>query len=392
MTQDSSKQGGPATPPPSEPPEGGLYMPPAPGGPGDPGGAAPLPPPPTFGKQMAQLILIPAAIVIAAIGVALLFGKIGGTRDSLGEQLSKLQQSGGSGKMAFGLQDPRYKDRWQAANNLAETIRIARRTGDYGGDPAKKNPEAQRLEINGDLIKILRDNVAQDEHDLRMFLLLALAQLGEESGLEAILSHADSPDARVREIVATASASWVELLREKNADAQPSAKLRDSLITALAKLAGDATPNVAREAVRVLGYVAGKDDGDAVAAVRRAMARDGRENRGVVWNAAIALARWGDELGSQLVAAQLLDREALSKLPAEEGVTSIRSNGRTTATPGGLMPADQQDMILATTLAATDKMSDPAVWSRVRRLAENDPNKVVRSMAQTALDRREGGR
>lgn len=314
-------------------------------------------PPPSFGRQVAQLVVIPALIVVVVLGVMLLFAVMAGQQDSIDDQINRLRQSSGQGRMAFGIQDPRYKDRSLAAHNLAVML------------PEVKDP-AKRAEIATQLVDILEHNIGPDEAELQAFVILALGQLGQPGDLERVLSHHQSPHAPVRRAVAEAAAMFPE-------------DQADAAAPALITLVNDADPQVATVAAISLGSIADADDQRAVEALRAAASTGATvDRRDVVWNASIALARLGDEQASNFVAGVLLDRESLANLPAAspDGAASSRT----------LTPA-VQDKVILSTLAAAGSMTHPVVWSRIAQLAENDPSLSIRKAAQQLLSSREAG-
>ncbi len=320
---------------------------------------ATLPPPPGFGKQLAQLIIIPAVIVILCIGMAVLFGKLAGGRDSIDNNLARLEQDSGGGRMAMGLQDPRYKERGLAAYNLATQI------------PAVKDP-AERKRISDRLIVILREHVGPSERELHVYLLTAVGQLGQEGGLEAILPWLSAADAVSRQGAIRGVLSWP--------DAAQARRVRASLLPLLKD-----DPAIAAEAAAALGEL-GKNDGveasngDVIAALRQAMNVVTTEQREVQWNAAVALARLGDEQGSAYVGDVLLNPEALAKLPqATSGPAAERS-----------MTIATQDRLMLSVLASAGDMTDGKVWAKIKSIAdgEGDYRLGVRKAALELLNAR----
>ena len=306
--------------------------------------------PASITRQVLQLVLIPAIITITAIGVAALFGLLAGRQDSLEDQLNRLRQSSGAGRMAFGIQDPRYKDRSLAAHNLALML------------PQLEDPEA-RARVSNELVDILQHHVGPQEDQLQAYMLLALGQLGQDSALDVVLAHGASEHATVRQAVTLAVASWPEGRGARRA------------IDMLLALLEDPSVEVAASAVRTLGMLITPEDREVLDSIRRAMANSGPQRRDVYWNAAIALARAHDPEGSAFVARVLLDRAALSRLPAP----SARGPA------DRLLSADEQDRVLLLTLAAATIMPAPVIHDKVRQIADKDPNLTVRKTAAHLL-------
>lgn len=320
-------------------------------GPGEPG---PLPPPPSFGKQAAQLVIIPAVIVILCIGMAVLFGKLAGGRDSIDNNLARLEQDSGGGRMPFGLQDPRYKERGLAAYNIATQI------------PAIRDPD-QRRRISDRLITILRDHVGPTELELHVYLLTAVGQLGQEGGLAAIREWFKAPQAVSRQGAVRGLLSW------------PDAEAARDLIEEVVPLLRD-EPAVAAEAAAALGELAQPGDEATITALRQAMNILSSERREVQWNAAVALARLGDAQGSAFVAEVLLDPQALSKLPqAMDGPAA-----ETTMSPGS------QDRLMLSVLASAPDMKDERIWAKIQLIADGggDYRLGVRKAALELLSKR----
>jgi hypothetical protein len=312
---------------------------------------------------MATLVVIPALIVIVAVGVAFVFGSLTATHETLEDQVLRLRQSSGAGKLPLGLRDPRYKARFQAAANLAEMMRDV--------------SAAQRPRLTAELIEILDDSVEPQEEDIQRYLLAAIARLGQDQGLRAILARQNAPDPGVREWVATATGVWLDAVNQAGEPITPA--LHAEAVAVMVKLSNDASPLVARPAVMMLGLLTTPNDSQAISALRAAMATTGSDRQEVGWNAAVALARLNDLLGSQRVAQVLLDRHALSEL-------IVGGSG-----PGSheKLSVDQQTRVILSTLAAAEGMNDPHVWARIDELSESDPDRGVRHEARKLILARE---
>ncbi|MEX0776584.1 MAG: hypothetical protein WD042_12845 [Phycisphaeraceae bacterium] len=322
--------------------------------------------PPSFGRQAAQLVIIPALIAIAAVTVWLIFGLLSARPDNIDDQMVRLQQSSGAGRMAGGLQDPRYKDRCLAAANIAAMLPTIT-------DPAK------RRGLHSDMVRILENNVSPNEAELHAFLLMAIGQLRQPEGLEVILSHADSKHSMVRNAVTLGIATWADQTRGGAPRKEPLPPLEPALVV-LRRYLGDPVPEVAQQAAAVLGELTTPQDMATIAELRQAMARPGEIFRELHWNAAVALARLGDAAGAHYVTALLLNREALAKLPAE-------STGPAAPGPSGgrTLPPHDQDRIMLATLAGARGMDDPQIWATIEALAVNDPSVMVRKEAGALL-------
>lgn len=313
-----------------------------------------VPPPPGFGRQMAQLVIIPAVIVIVAVGVALLFGRLASTSDSLDNHLLQLSQGSGAGKMVYDLQDPRYKDRGLAAYNIATII------------PSIRDP-AERRRVSDELTKILRQHVNEDEDLLHIYLLTALGQLGQENAVPTIVSYLDASRPMVRQGAVRGLLS------------HPDAEAARAGLAGLQALMADADPNVRAEAAAALGELARPGDEGVKLALMENLVGPQSEFREAQWNAAVALARLDHEAGSRFVADVLLNREVLARLPsAESGPGADRA-----------MSNNMQDRVILSTLAAAPDMKDPAIWARIAAIADKDPNLAVRNAALEVTRQRE---
>ena len=97
-----------------------------------------------------------------------------------------------------------------------------------------------------------------------------------------------------------------------------------------------------------------------------------------LWNAAVALARLGDDQGIQFVVHVLLDRSALSQMPAAESGQAAQQN----------MAGPTVDRVMILTLSAAVHMKDPLIWDKIQEIADNDPSGVVRNAALQVLRHR----
>jgi HEAT repeat protein len=316
--------------------------------------------PPTFGRQMAQLVVIPAVITIACIAVALLFGVIAGRAESLDDLMATLGQSSGAGKMAGGINDPRYQQRCRAAVAIAQLVEAGKVDKD-------KYPALSR-----DLVTILQTGLSPDEPELTSAVLSIIGPLGQPEALDAVRKRFESAQPMVRLFAVRAMLSWPD--RDVAAQSVPAMR---SLLT-------DADPRVRAVAAAALGVLAKADDQATLDALHQAMTSTDLALRDSRWNAAVALARLGDEQGSRFVAAVLLDRKALADQPAfdeaPEGQQGSPANWQQQR-----MSLSQQERLILATLASASDMTHPDVWTKIEQMAETDPSLAVKKRAQQLL-------
>lgn len=315
-----------------------------------------LAPPPSFGRQLAQLVIIPALIALCAIIVFWLFGSLASGGENLQEQLARLRQSSGAGKVIADLQDPRYKDRCQAAFQISVLIE-------------KLKEPKERLELSEQLVEVLEKYVHKDEADLQYWLLLALGRLGQPGALEPILARADSHLMKVRVAVIGAVMMWTD---------HDMAAVRSALPRIL-PLLKDQYSEVRELAAAAISKIAMPGDTQLIAPLKEAMQSLGvdpknRLYQSTVIYSAITLAILGDEQGIEYVAKVLLNREALAQLRAD-----------ITNQSDVLMNRNDQDYAIAATLFYVDRMTDDRIWARVVDLAESDSSVSIRKAALQLL-------
>ncbi len=305
-----------------------------------------------FGRQMAQLVVIPAAIAVGCVVVVLMFAYLTGRPDSVETQLLQLRQTSGLGRLPMGLQDPRYKDRGRAAASLAQSIRTI-------DDPR------QRATLSMSLADILANDIGPQEHLLRAYVLLALAQLGQAESVGPIVEHLSHADA-------TVSAAAVQALLQ-----HPDREAARQGVEALRALLARQEARVRSLAAAALGALARDDDQATKSALRDAISGTGMDYRESRWNATVALARLGDADAAHGVAALLLNRESLAAMPVE----TDRGEGR-------MLSVDDQTRLLLAVLAAAPMIDETSVWQRVEQLAADDPDVAVRRRARQLLEQR----
>lgn len=306
--------------------------------------------PPSVGRQLVQLIAIPAVICAIAVGGIWMLGQLMPPPDSIDTLLLRLRSSSGAGKIGMGLKDPRYQERCRAASSLAQML------------PSIDDAQ-QRNEIGSQIIAILKEAVQPNEIELEVYLLMAIGQLGPEGGLTAITERLSSKNPMVRLHVARAISSW------------PDVDAARITVPTLVSMLKDEDTFVASEAARVLGVLATSKDVNIIQSLRESLGSATTARRELYWNASVALARLGDKEGSVYVAGHLLNRDALAKEPAA-------SSGPMASK---MMSAADQELVIISTLAAVREVADKTVLDRIKQLADNDPSVNVRKAAKQII-------
>ncbi len=264
--------------------------------------------------------ILPMLLVFGGIGVFLLFGLIAHEDKTVDEYLAEV--TGG------GINEP-----WQGAFGLANKLArdeslhddpvVARRIADALGRPS-----------------------AEEDPRVRTFLLLALGSVGHESSIPIVVEYLDDPDADVR-LNAVVSISNIGVPAATAAAAQVAARLSDD-----------------DEAVRgYSAYVLGTlDNPEAIKPLEVALNDQAGQVR---WNAAVALARLGNNAGlAELL--RMIDRDYL-------------------VATGELDPQQQQDAMLAAIQAFAMIGVDSAL-GELSDIRDNDPDLRVRQAARAALN------
>jgi HEAT repeat protein len=271
-----------------------------------------------------QFFLFPLGIVAVCVAVFVVFGLIAGESRGAHDYLAEIR-SGSANR------------RWQAAFELSKVLQA-------GKDKALGDPK-----FAADALTLFRDS-SRDDPRVRRYLALALGRLGSASAVPDLLEaarpaategRAADPDTRIYAIWALGAIGDARAVPE------------------LVVLAGDEDPGIRKAAVHALGGFPGEE---AAAALRRAL-EDGTED--VRWNAALALARRGDE-AAQPVLLGMMDRAHL------ETVTDLSP--------------EQREEAVVQAVTASARMPLPEVRAALVRLRDGDPNLKVREAARRALE------
>ncbi|MCC6907692.1 MAG: hypothetical protein IT430_07115 [Phycisphaerales bacterium] len=327
-----------------------------------------------FGRQMLQLVLIPALIVGGVLAVWLVVVSLGGKAQSLGNVLETLSKTGGGA--------PADQERARTALSLLSIIEEA---SDPAG-PGLSQEDEHRLA--SELPKIARLNRGGHE-ELSRAIMGTLGLLGDPSTVEVFREFLQSDDPDDWFAAVSGLHGWrgdmaalrplaPELLQVLRNAPRPTENPRDDRpIDSLVPIT-----------MSVLAVAA--DPGDI--AVREALAKElgaaSGASRDIAWNAGTALAVMGDQRGIPVVMS-LLDRQWLSQQPYDARVPEGRL----------IDPASQRKIITSTINVVVGfdprlkgfavRVESPAVWDLIAKLAADDPDSAVRAAAKAALDARE---
>lgn len=293
---------------------------------------------------LVQLFVVPAVIVcvIVAIWFAVTWMARGG--DDPKQYIDDLQRSGPA--------------RFQTANNLAAAL-ADKRHEDFKRDTAA----AQKL---ADILKAEIDGGSMQEQDvtLRQFLCKALGEFYVQTGVPVLLKAATTQREAAEVHVRRAAIESLAVLAGHLQEQQPPQKLADpELESTLLKLSADTDPTIRYTTAMALGVIGGKSFVNRL----HELLRD--ENIDVRYNAALGLARQGDEAAIPMLLSMLepaqTEAVATEKVPEAQAFkrVAILSNAmRATVRLHELNPnTDIKDLI-----AAIEKLSDSGEDERTR--------------------------
>jgi HEAT repeat protein len=271
-----------------------------------------------------QFFLFPLGIVAVCVAVFVVFGLIAGESRGARDYLAEIR-SGSANR------------RWQAAFELSKVLQA-------GNDKALADPK-----LAAEAVTLFRES-SRDDPRVRRYLALALGRLGNPEAVPELLAaarpaekegHTADPDTRIYAIWALGAIGDTGAVPE------------------LVALAGEDDPGIRKAAVHALGGFAGEETRDAL---RRALT-DSTED--VRWNAALALARHGDET-AETVLLEMLDRAHLEMVKE--------------------LSAEQREEAVLQAVAAAAALPRPGVRAALERLRDGDPNLKVREAARRALE------
>ena len=272
----------------------------------------------SFGNSVLQFFLIPALVVFACVGLFLFFGWLVAEEKSSLDHLRDIK-SGGATR------------RWQAAFELAKQLNNIDR---------KDRKDIDRLVP--EMVDTFRE-AERDDPRVRRYLALALGHLGDRQAVPVLLEALsdDDPETRIYAIWA------LGFLGDERA------------VEPLLELAQADDAGIRKMAVYSLGTLGALEARPTLQAALSDYQMD------VAWNAAIALAKLGDDSGRDRIF-QMLDREFLGSVV--DMTDEQRSEAMMNAMKGAVLLADAS---FRPSLAA---------------ISEQDPNLKVRQAAYEALD------
>lgn len=292
-----------------------------------------------------QFFLFPLLIVVASVGVFLLFGAIGGADRSPAEHLDTIQTGGDNAQK-------------QAVHQLAAALLDERRKVDAGTLPLEKALYAAPA-FRAKLLAVFEDSFRSERTPERQEALArCVGAVGDPASLDALTAR-----------LVPATAVGVRRAIVQSIAMLPTDRTVGPLVTALE----DPDDFVRNAAVQGLSRY--RNDA-SVAALHKAL---GDASLPVRLTAASALGVWGDAAAKPLVA-QLLD-------PAWVDANLVQaSTGGDPGAAGPALRAASRQAALANGLRAAAGLADPELKPRVEALTR-DGDESLRALARDVLDR-----
>jgi HEAT repeats len=266
-----------------------------------------------------QFFIFPMAIVAVCVTVFVIFGLIASEGKSARAYLEEVR-AGGTNR------------RWQAAFELSKILQ------------GKKEAALEDDRFVPEIVSLFRDS-KNDDPRVRRYLAVALGRLGDRRAVDPLIEVLKQRDPDPETLIYSV---WA-----LGAIGDPKA------LPILLTLAGSEDSGVRKAVVHSLGALPSPE---ARAALETALDDATPDVR---WNAAIALAREGDD-AAKPVLLRMLDREQIA------------------ATPG--VTPEQVDEALLQAIAATPGLHDTDVTGVLQRLWRSDPSLKVREAARDAVE------
>lgn len=269
----------------------------------------------SFARTLLQFFVIPALVVAVCVGIFFFFTWLVSEEKSGVDYLHDIRTGSAS-------------RRWQSAFELAKLL-------NHPGDKARLTGLAPEM---ADTFRVAED----DDPRVRRYLALAMGHLGDPRTVPVLVKALGEKDPETK-----IYAIWA-----LGAIGDPRA------VPPLIEMAEHDDPGVRKMAVYSLGTLgAGEAQG-----VLRAALND--HEMDVAWNAAMALAKLGDDSGRAQIL-QMLDRELLGSIEA--------------------MTEDQRTEAMITAIKGAALLGDGEMRQRLLDISRQEPNLKVRQAALEAL-------
>lgn len=279
-------------------------------------------------KKFYAFVLGPFLVASVAIGVYVVISLMTGDNTTPGELVGQLRNGG-------------HHQRWQAAFALTKHIQ----PGSRDNDESYRQRLADVRVLGPELKSIFEDTKVRDPQ-VRRYLALTFGYLRDKRWTKVLTGALDDEDSE------TVVNSLIALTMLEDVSAVP-AVIRVSK--------GDA-PELRSVASYVLGVLGTAD------AVRRLEELLGDNAPSVKWNAAFALARYGNNAGEEIIA-EILDRGPLAQT---EGLDAIKR---------------QEQFFNA--IRSASRLKSEKLHGRLVRIAENDKDIKAQGLAKKLLARAE---
>ena len=210
-----------------------------------------------------QFVLFPLGIVVVAVGIFLLFGKLASDEQSIPDYLNDIRSGS-------------KHERWQAAYQLSKSLKRGE---------AKKYPNLEEQ------VAAIYAGSKSDDPRIRRYLSMVLGTLGDRRATPLLLDGLNDKDTDNRLYALMALG-----------------ELHDpAAVPRVAAAAGDQDRDIRKAALYALGAIG---DAGAVPALVKALEDESPDVR---WNAAVALSRFGDKRALPGLR-EMLDRSRLDRV------------------------------------------------------------------------------
>jgi len=210
-----------------------------------------------------QFVLFPLGIVVVAVGIFLLFGKLASDEQSIPDYLNDIRSGS-------------KHERWQAAYQLSKSLKRGE---------AKKYPNLEEQ------VAAIYAGSKSDDPRIRRYLSMVLGTLGDRRATPLLLDGLNDNDTDNRLYALMALG-----------------ELHDpAAVPRVAAASGDQDKDIRKAALYALGAIG---DAGAVPALVKALEDESPDVR---WNAAVALSRFGDKRALPGLR-EMLDRSRLDRV------------------------------------------------------------------------------